>query len=114
LNSLQADAAAPSVADLLAKTVKERAWSSFMAAADALAPEETMAAAVRAVEALKVQCEEARDKLGLGHVAVASKALATPAAALPRMSLRVVLKGHFGKVYALAWANDSKTLVTAR
>lgn len=87
-----------------------------MAAVSAKGPSraERIAAARTAVEALKTDCEDARAKLGGGHVAAAAKASGAVLAAIPRLSWRRLLKGHFGKVYALAWANDSRTLVTAR
>jgi len=75
---------------------------------------ERLAEARAAVESLKAACEDARSALGRGHVAAAATAEAATLPAIPRLHARKLLKGHFGKVYALAWANDSRTLVTAR
>jgi len=44
---------------------------------------------------------------------VAAKAHSATLTGIPRLHARKLLKGHFGKVYALAWAKDSSTLVTA-
>ena len=63
------------------------------------------------IESLKASIDTAKERLqdgGLAAVDIPRRPLG------PAPRKRRVLQGHYGKVYALAWAGDSRRLVSAR
>jgi len=70
-------------------------------------------------ESCKKECEELRKKIDAlrgdedeNHLQVVSAEKSIGETALT-LKARKVLKGHFGKIYAMHWSSDSKNLVSA-
>eukprot|EP00968_Pinguiococcus_pyrenoidosus_P007774 scaffold529_cov308-Pinguiococcus_pyrenoidosus.AAC.66 len=75
--------------------------------------EERIAEAKRQAEELKAQIETLRNEKNTGGMATAS---VSPKALTAVIKTRRILKGHFGKVYALHWGgekNNGTHLVSA-
>jgi len=74
--------------------------------------QERIAAAKSQAEQLRSQITSMRDEKANGQLPeiVAERSVKSPGA-MPRC--RRILKGHFGKVYAMHWAGDSTQLVSA-
>lgn len=73
---------------------------------------ERLAAARKKAEALKSEIAKAQNdkKDGSIQAAAAKKDLKNLG---PGLKARRVLKGHFGKVYAMHWSGDNQNLVSA-
>jgi len=74
---------------------------------------ERIAAAKKQVEKLKKDVASAREKKLEGYAGIKSIAAGKAPALLPTPKMRKLLKGHFGKVYAMHWAGNGKDLVSA-
>eukprot|EP01036_Dinobryon_divergens_P045445 gene45445-60713_t len=72
---------------------------------------ERISAAKKQVEGLKSQLDKAREQKMDGYPGIAKHAAGKSVSALGSLpKVRRVLKGHFGKVYAMNWAGDSTHL----
>lgn len=66
------------------------------------------------IETLKASVDMMRSSRATGDLSSTAKTVgATAPFPFSRMQVRRHLSGHFGKVYAVDWANDSVSLVTA-
>lgn len=71
-----------------------------------------ISAAKKQVESLKTELSKAQDQKASEYQGIASAA-SSKAALSPNPKYRRILKGHFGKVYAMHWSGDSQKLVSA-
>lgn len=74
---------------------------------------ERIAAAKKQVEDLKKQLNKAKQSKQDGFESLKDFANGRAQSLLPSIKCRRVLKGHFGKVYAMHWSGTSKDLVSA-
>lgn len=74
---------------------------------------ERIAAAKKQVETLKKQVAKAKEEKIDGYEGIRNIAGAKVSPVGPLPKTRRILKGHFGKVYAMHWAGNSKDLVSA-
>jgi guanine nucleotide-binding protein G(I)/G(S)/G(T) subunit beta-1 len=74
---------------------------------------ERIAAAKKQVESLKAQVSKAKEEKLKGYDGLSNFINGKNIPSLTGIKLRKVLKGHFGKVYALQWAGNGTELVSA-
>jgi len=75
--------------------------------------EERIAAAEAEVASLKEQIENVRSQKKNSSMGAVSRSAGALREIRKPIKMRRTLKGHFGKVYAMHWAGDSQTLVSA-
>ena len=74
---------------------------------------ERIAAAKKQVETLKSQVSKAREAKMEGYDGIKALAAGRAQTLGPIPKIRRILKGHFGKVYAMHWSGNGTDLVSA-